>query len=286
MKGITIPITAIGPGSQPTEEDGATLDCMSMPNEMNTFEIANLPEPEDVENLVDGLAALRKVRDKLQNYKVDNKTSIIDISNLNERNRIWIDQVLGHGEVSVVFQGGVRTDIQESVFAGVWRIQYVDANGSVIRDFVEISAIPDVVKNTTFIKANEMLELDAEDLPVGVMNAATLVTEMNDTITTWKQGDEPHVINLSLLPHTPEDLVFLEDILGKGPVVILSRGYGNCRITSTATKNVWWVQYYNSQDALILNTIEVSSVPGVACASQEDFEDSANRFVEIMEIYE
>jgi len=285
MKEITIPITVIGPGSQPSEEDGATLDYIVMPNEMDTFEIANLPEPEDVEHLVDGLAALRRICNELRTYNVDDEAVMIDISDLDERNCIWVDQVLGHGEVSVVHQGGVRTDIQESVFAGVWRIQYVDATGAVIRDFVEISAIPDVVKSTTFIKVNEILGFDAENLPVGVMNATALVTELNDNIITWKAGDEPHVVNLSLLPHTPEDLVFLEDILGKGPVVILSRGYGNCRITSTATKNVWWVQYYNSQDVLILNTIEVSSVPAVACASQEDIEDSAKRVAEVMDIY-
>jgi rubredoxin len=60
---------------------------------------------------------------------------------------------------------------------------------------------------------------------------------------------------------------------------ILSRGYVNCRITSTATRNVWWVQYFNSQETLILNTIEISGVPEVACAAQEDIDDSAQRLL-------
>jgi hydrogenase-1 operon protein HyaF len=68
-------------------------------------------------------------------------------------------------------------------------------------------------------------------------------------------------------------------------VVMLSRGYGNCRITSTLTRNVWWVQYFNSQDTLILNTIEISHVPDVACAAQEDIDDSAQRLHEILEVY-
>jgi len=71
----------------------------------------------------------------------------------------------------------------------------------------------------------------------------------------------------------------------EGRVTVLSRGYGNCRISSTATPGVWWVQYFNSQDRNILNTIEITDVPEVACAAQEDLEDSATRLAEILEIY-
>jgi hydrogenase-1 operon protein HyaF len=60
----------------------------------------------------------------------------------------------------------------------------------------------------------------------------------------------------------------------------LSRGYGNCRITSTRLANVWWVQYFNSMDKMILNTIEVVDIPEVARAAKEDFEESAERLGE------
>jgi hydrogenase-1 operon protein HyaF len=93
------------------------------------------------------------------------------------------------------------------------------------------------------------------------------------------------VINLTLLPQTEQDLAFLDRLLGAGSVTILSRGYGNCRITSTATRYVWWVQYFNSQDANILNTLEVTDVPAVACAAPEDIADSALRLGEILEVY-
>jgi hydrogenase-1 operon protein HyaF len=49
---------------------------------------------------------------------------------------------------------------------------------------------------------------------------------------------------------------------------------------------VWWVQYFNSQDMNILNTLEVVDVPAVACAAQEDINDSADRLSEILEIYQ
>jgi hydrogenase-1 operon protein HyaF len=41
------------------------------------------------------------------------------------------------------------------------------------------------------------------------------------------------------------------------------------------------VQYYNSTETLILNTLEVADVPLVACASADDITDSAQRLNEI-----
>ena len=64
---------------------------------------------------------------------------------------------------------------------------------------------------------------------------------------------------------------------------ILSRGYGNCRVTSTRLAHVWWVQYFNSMDTLILNTIEVVALPEVALAAPEDLRESHQRLVELVQ---
>jgi hypothetical protein len=74
------------------------------------------------------------------------------------------------------------------------------------------------------------------------------------------------------LPVSDADLDTLYGWLGHREVSILSRGYGNCRITSTRLQNVWWVQYFNSMDALILNSIEIVGMPEVALAADEDFD--------------
>ena len=90
-------------------------------------------------------------------------------------------------------------------------------------------------------------------------------------------------MNLSLLPLSEVDLALIDACLGVGKTAILSRGYGNCRITATAIRRVWWVQYYNSTETLILNTLEVADVPLVACASADDIADSGQRLHEICE---
>ena len=91
-----------------------------------------------------------------------------------------------------------------------------------------------------------------------------------------------HVVNLTLLPQSEQDLECLGDSLGRGPVSMLCRGYGNCRVTVTGLRDVWWVQYFNSDDKLILNTLEVTPVPAAVLAAQEDLDDSAERLREIL----
>ena len=114
------------------------------------------------------------------------------------------------------------------------------------------------------------------------MNAPTLLQELHDHRQQWRVGQSAHLVNLSLLPLSPADMACLEEQLGTGRVVILSRGYGNCRISSTRVPNTWRVVYYNSQDAMILNSIEVVDMPEVACAAPEDLVDSEQRLREVM----
>ena len=101
----------------------------------------------------------------------------------------------------------------------------------------------------------------------------------------WQPGKLAHVINLTLLPLSPADIQFLGETLGSGPVETLSRGYGDCQITSTAYPGIWWVRYTNSMGTLILNTLEISDIPAVACAAQDDLDDSRRRFSELLEPY-
>jgi len=78
------------------------------------------------------------------------------------------------------------------------------------------------------------------------------------------------------------DIAFLDHHLGTGDLTVLSRGYGNCRITSTRLAHVWRVVYYNSADAVILNSVEVTALPDVALAAPEDLRDSHERLADIL----
>jgi len=85
-----------------------------------------------------------------------------------------------------------------------------------------------------------------------------------------------HVINLTLLPLSEQDIAFLDAYLPAGPVRALARGYGNCLISATRIQNCWRITYFNSQDAQILDTIEITDLPEVICAAPEDLADSSS----------
>jgi len=90
-------------------------------------------------------------------------------------------------------------------------------------------------------------------------------------------------VNLSLLPLTAGDSALFEQQLGRGRVMVLSRGYGNCRIVNTRAAGIWRVTYFNSRDMIVLDTLEVGDVPEVACAARQDLEDSAERLAEMLQ---
>jgi len=271
----------VGPGSQPVDEDGGVLDYMSMPSGMTTFSAPDLPESEDAEDLVAGKAALEGLLKLLENYACG-KGGRVDLSGLDGANLNLVNQVLGEGEVSAI--GGTAFQVQESVLAGVWRVRETGADGETRADYMEVAAFPGAVLAKAFDGAQAEVAIPDRFGP-NIFNAPPLLPEINEHVAHSDEAALPHVINLSLLPHTEEDLGLLNDLLGRGTITILSRGYGNCRITATGTRNAWWVQFYNSQDTLILNSIEICRIPEVACAAPEDIADSADRLNEILEVY-
>lgn len=284
-KPIDIPIVALGPGSQPVEDD--TLEYMAMPKEMFTHDAVSLPEPEELRDR-------HRVRDLLEDmlataraYAPGEEDAIThDLARLDANDVASINQILGVGEVSVTIDlpGGAIL-AQESVLTGVWRVQQVDTAQKVLDDHIEIADVPHAVRASSFPAMPGQIAPAAQPI-AGVQNAPALLSEIADKVAGYTPGNPAHVINLTLLPLTREDLIHLGTELGVGPATILSRGYGNCRIGATSVPNVWWVKYFNSQDALILNTIEIVDVPEVALAAPEDFADTADRLREILALFQ
>jgi hydrogenase-1 operon protein HyaF len=74
-------------------------------------------------------------------------------------------------------------------------------------------------------------------------------------------------------------------VLGQIPLVIRGGGYGSCRIFAAGLRHVWAVQYLNSMDKVILDTLEIGGVPVAALATREDLAESAARLPEMMQAY-
>jgi hydrogenase-1 operon protein HyaF len=279
-----IPIVEIGPGTQPSaQEEG--LGYLAMPSGMQTYRQPILPEPGDTIRLQPGKRVLEAILQALKQWRTGSEVRLIDLAALDAPNLDFVNQALGEGEVSVACEGTSPIRAQESVLAGVWRVQHFDVHDRLVRDVVEVGEVPDLVRRCTFREADTQLDTRCAEQDPAIQNAPALLVELADRLAAYSPGDDVNTINLSLLPLTDADLMLLGERMGVGPVTILSRGYGNCRIGSTAKRNGWWIKYFNSQDVLILNTIEVVDVPSVARAAAEDISDSSERLGEILELY-
>ena len=281
MKEFPIPVVAAGPGSQP--EDDEALQYMPLPSAMMTFALPVLNEEADPALMAAACAVVEELRAKMESAPLGSKpVPVIELLEMQPEVVQLLNQTMGEGEVSISVRGSSAYRIQETVFAGVWRLHEFAADGRLTRDAIMACAIPPIV--TQWAQEDVSLDCTLPEKTPGIMNALSVLTEVVGKARTYKVGDAAHVVNLTLLPMSPEDMECLPQTLGVGAVTILSRGYGNCRITSTLLPNVWWVQYFNSMDTLILNTIEVSDVPEVALASTEDYEDSIERLGEWLQV--
>lgn len=259
---------SIGPGSQPVDEVLVTLD---VPNDVHAFRppVSELDAPPEVAGpaldfLKQLLVALRETPFSPMQVV---RFSLLDYP---PAVRAEINELLGEGEVSVLSAGELRA--QETAFTGIWRIR-----GEGIDD-VEASAFPLALRAVAL--ARELPSTPAAVPPPELMNAPALYHEIRSLSGVWRVGRPAQVINLSLLPATPDDLAWLDEQLGRISFSILSRGFGNCRITATALPYVWWVQYFNNMEKLILNSLEIVDVPAVALAAQEDYDETIVRLDE------
>jgi hydrogenase-1 operon protein HyaF len=280
MKDFPIPVVALGPGSQPEEED---LLYMPLPNSMMTFSLPVLHEEADPVLMAAACRVVEDLRDRMSDTPLGaSAIPVIELHDMDTQVVRLLNETMGEGEVSISVRGSSAYRIQETVFASVWRLHEFAADGRLTRDAIMACAIPPMV--TQWAQADVTLDCPIPEKTPGIMNALSVLTEVVGKAKAYKAGDGAHVVNLTLLPMSPEDMECLTQTLAAGAVTILSRGYGNCRITSTRLPNVWWVQYFNSMDTLILNTIEVSEVPEVALASVEDYEDSIERLGEWLQV--
>ncbi|MFO1324416.1 MAG: hydrogenase expression/formation C-terminal domain-containing protein [Burkholderiales bacterium] len=276
---MSTPIRFVGPGSQP---GGETPQVLDIPRDVATFRMPDVPERVPPEALQEATERLLEFSDSLAPWEpaMPGRGPCMDLRDLCPSALAIVDQVLGEGEVSIRLDGARRAHIQESVFAGIWRVCEIDGDDRLIGDWIEAAPLPEIALEAARAAAAPTPAL--VEMPDGAMNSPALLHEIRAASDGRGERDPPHVINLTLFPLTPEDHRVLEQALPVGPVAIISRGFGNCRITSTLARNVWRVQYFNTMNTLILNTLEVVAAPEVAVAAAEDLVDSRERFAELI----
>jgi len=244
--------------------------------------LASLDGAELTRSCPNAITLLSDVAAAVACQKSGVSTQLFRLGHLSDLERKLVGDVLGEGEVAgiVALPDGSVAHIQEAALAGIWCLRF---GAETAHQYIEVGAIPKIVRRAATDLTSTDLVIDAP--PVGAMNARPVLAQIRERALVWREGMRAQVINFTLLPMSPVDMAFLQQSVGSGPIRLISRDYGTCRVQATDIRNVWSVQFFNSVDHIILDTLEVGGVPEIALAAAEDFEDSAERLQEIIEAY-
>lgn len=114
---------------------------------METFTPPILPEPEEQPESPVVLNLLESVKTALENGAQEDTNGKFSLNALADEENHFLNQILGEGEVSITREGQLKTLVQESVLAGVWRVQVRDTNDKLLTDYLETGPIPQFVRD-------------------------------------------------------------------------------------------------------------------------------------------
>jgi hydrogenase-1 operon protein HyaF len=232
--------------------------------------------PDDPELRTAGEVWLDRIEQALTTF-TPGVPQMLDLRDATPAALRFLTEVLGSGEVSALAMGRPDLQVEETIFAGLWRVR-----GEAV-DYLEVGDVPEVLRQRA--AAKPMALPDPETIPDDVINAPHVLAEIIARSERFMTMGATHNFNLDLVPMSDADLGWLVRTLGEGDVVIISAGYGSCRIRSTHLAATWWVQFSNASNQLILNSLDIVEIPAMACAAPDDIADSAKRVRALRGVY-
>ena len=152
MKDFPIPVLSVGPGSQNEDE---AVDFIGSPGEMNAFAPPRMTLAADTASHAEALAFLDALCTRMAATRFGAPLSM-DLAALPAPVRAVVNEALGQGEVSATVAGAVPLRIQETVFAGLWRVLGEDAT-----DRLEAAPMPAAVPLTAQMTGFSQSMIDA-----------------------------------------------------------------------------------------------------------------------------
>lgn len=123
---------------------------------------------------------LSEVAQRLHTLAECNEPSTIDLRSLplTQADREQLQELLGHGEVSIRLEIAGVTEIRETAYSGVWWIRHMGAGGLVATEELAVTRIP------------EILPSDPHDVAAA---AARIRHDLDQGRTGQSQPEAPHV---------------------------------------------------------------------------------------------
>lgn len=105
-------------------------------------------------------------------------------------------------------------------------------------------------------------------------NAQALLRELENHLQRLIETGETARIDLGTLPLNPADFELLEQVLGHGEVIASVESMGVSEISDTSIPGIWRIEYYNSEEALVAEYIEVTRCPELLLTPMEEMQES------------
>ncbi len=105
-------------------------------------------------------------------------------------------------------------------------------------------------------------------------NVRPLLHEIRHALQALVESGETGIIDLRSIPLAPGEEEKLIYQLGSGEVVVKLDALGASEIYETRYRGVWLVTHYNMDNSIIGRFVEITLIPEILKAQQEDMKDS------------
>lgn len=105
-------------------------------------------------------------------------------------------------------------------------------------------------------------------------NVRPLLYEVRHALAALTRTGETSVIDLRSIPLAPGEEDKLVETLGRGEVSAKLDALGPSEIVETQYSGVWLVTHFNTDNSIIGRFIEITLMPEILKAQQEDMQDS------------
>lgn len=110
-----------------------------------------------------------------------------------------------------------------------------------------------------------------------LMNAIPVLNEVRHALAALRETGEPRTLNILNFPLTDDDSRLLDETLGRGDLKITYDGMEHTFWQEAKIAGVWWGEYRNAGNHVVLRTIEIAEFPALARSQREDMEDGLRR---------
>jgi len=104
-------------------------------------------------------------------------------------------------------------------------------------------------------------------------NARALLRELENYLQCLIESGETARIDLGGLPLNAADYELLEQVLGHGEVIASVDSLGISEVSDTSIPGIWRIEYYNSEEVLVAEFIEVTRCPELLQTPLEEMKD-------------